>query len=449
MSEHQRDLRQLLIAAREDLDIELKTWLDLNTNEHRADLAKALLAMANHGGGFVIIGYEGGDGEHGRPSPVRPPSLADYTQDTINGIVRSYADPAFHCSVHHVQHPETGEQFPIIVVPQNLPVPVRSKRDGPNRVHVLEHTYYIRAAGPESRGIRSADEWNRLLQRCIRAGREDLIAAMRDLLSDRITPRPSMDNDHLSIFQEWVQESRRRLDTVISERLPDESPSRFRLGTRSVAYSVIGEIPPLHLSQLLEIVRQVKGRETGWPPFLDFGVHPHAPYAVDRVLECFLGSPSDVPPGNGAHSDFWRISPDGHAYFITGLQEDWEDSFQPGTALEHTVHIWRMAEILRHASRFARAVSKDPTGIMVYARWEGLKGRYLGSWDRGVDMGLPRQAHQDTVTVSHTFELDVIENNLAGAVHLMVEPLYEIFDFRRISIEFVQREIDRMLNRDR
>ena len=50
-------LADLLIDSREDLDFEVKNWLDLQgSNEDKATFAKAVLAIANHGGGFVALG---------------------------------------------------------------------------------------------------------------------------------------------------------------------------------------------------------------------------------------------------------------------------------------------------------------------------------------------------------------------------------------------------------
>ena len=49
-----RRLNDLILAPSEDLDVEVKGWLDLSTGEHKATLAKALLALANHGGGFHL-----------------------------------------------------------------------------------------------------------------------------------------------------------------------------------------------------------------------------------------------------------------------------------------------------------------------------------------------------------------------------------------------------------
>ena len=50
-------LADLLVDPREDLNFEVKNWLDLQgSNEDKATFAKAVLALANHGGGFVALG---------------------------------------------------------------------------------------------------------------------------------------------------------------------------------------------------------------------------------------------------------------------------------------------------------------------------------------------------------------------------------------------------------
>lgn len=43
-------LGDLVRHPREDLHIEVKSWLDLGNEDHKADLAKAIMALANHGG---------------------------------------------------------------------------------------------------------------------------------------------------------------------------------------------------------------------------------------------------------------------------------------------------------------------------------------------------------------------------------------------------------------
>ena len=49
-------LTDLLVDPREALDFEVKNWLDLqDSNSDKATLAKAVLALANHGGGFIAL----------------------------------------------------------------------------------------------------------------------------------------------------------------------------------------------------------------------------------------------------------------------------------------------------------------------------------------------------------------------------------------------------------
>jgi len=134
MGNAQRQLKELLAFPREELDIELKGWLDLSNPEHKADLAKALLALANHGGGFVILGFKEENGAWA-PAEGGPTDFAKI-QDDVNGIVTSYAEPPFHCNVFLEQHPGTGNIHPIVSVSGIQRVPVRSKRDGPERKHV-------------------------------------------------------------------------------------------------------------------------------------------------------------------------------------------------------------------------------------------------------------------------------------------------------------------------
>ena len=68
---------------------------------HKANLGKALIALANNGGGFFIFGYT--ETPQGLAvAPNRPDNLAAYTPDTVNAVVSAYAEPSFHCDVNIV-----------------------------------------------------------------------------------------------------------------------------------------------------------------------------------------------------------------------------------------------------------------------------------------------------------------------------------------------------------
>ncbi len=52
-----RQLEALVAYPREDLNCELKGWLNMDEGEQAASLMKAVLALANHGGGFILVGF--------------------------------------------------------------------------------------------------------------------------------------------------------------------------------------------------------------------------------------------------------------------------------------------------------------------------------------------------------------------------------------------------------
>ena len=66
---------ELLAELREALDIEVKEWLDLTNHDHCAIVAKEIIALANHGGGYLIIGFEElKDGSFAPANPRKTPS---------------------------------------------------------------------------------------------------------------------------------------------------------------------------------------------------------------------------------------------------------------------------------------------------------------------------------------------------------------------------------------
>lgn len=149
-------LSRLILEPVETLEVEYKNWLDLKTPPHKAKLAKELIALANHGGGHVVLGFT-----DPQLTPVpRPPGYEYVTTDYINGIVAAYADPMFHCNLTAV-----GDHLVISVSP-GATVPIRSKKGAANN-EIIGNCYYTRRPGPNSEAPQSGLEWDALLRRCI------------------------------------------------------------------------------------------------------------------------------------------------------------------------------------------------------------------------------------------------------------------------------------------
>jgi hypothetical protein len=452
-----RRLQGLLTYPHEELDTELKNWLDLSSEDHKANLAQAILALANHGGGFILLGFTKTDGAWA-PAEPRPSDLKAYSQDSVNSIVYRYAEPPFHCDVYPVPHPETGLLYPIVVVPGEHRAPIRSKREGPNGVHVRNNTYYIRRPGPKSEPPQSGREWDELIGRCVTAARDYLLERIREILQGSSATRPGtlgrLETEKHAL-ESWIDESTTRFKSLVAQELSDEKPSRYSKGTWHVAYSILGNLRPLTLGELLDILRKVKGHETGWPPWWVPTRDEIEPYPYEGVVECWLKETrstslfDDSRSDNfrfTANSDFWRASPKGMMFLLRGYQEDSSPRLHPGTVLDVTLPIWRTGECLLHAQRLAVALGGESASVMLRFTWQGLSGRMLTAWadPRRILFDPIGPSRQDSVTSEITVSTDQISATLPEIVKTLTAPLYGMFDFYAPPLAVIQEELSKM-----
>ncbi|MEH0075638.1 RNA-binding domain-containing protein [Pannonibacter sp. Pt2] len=442
-------LRDLLVAPREDLDFEVKNWLNLQgSNDDKATLAKAILALANHGGGFIVLGLtEADDGV--REAEGRPATLDGYNQDLINGIVQYYCDPPFHCAVHIIPNP-AGAMFPIVVVPGGHRVPVRARRAGPNGNTIQNNAIYVRKPGPRSEMPQSAQDWDDLLARCLRNRRDEMFDQIRDLITGAV-PQAELPPEPARI-DEWIKTCRQRW-TELTRPLPENVGPRMPHGRYCFAYEISGERRQIAPAQFPEALRRSVVRHTGWPPFWFPTRAGIEPYPIDGAVECWLGGDQQTPPEqrDAAHSDFWRVHPDGLAFLLRGYQEDGMEvqrngraPVPPASAFDITLPVWRTGEALLHARNLADNLFEGPTTIRFVATYEGLAGRSLASIDNRRDVWEGRRSHQDNITLETNIDTQAIDPNLPEIIHPLLSPLYALFNFFELPSKLVVDELARM-----
>lgn len=374
-----RRLVDLLENPRETLDIELKGWLALaNNNNHKALLAKAIIALANHGGGVVIIGFEETpDGVV--PAGGRPDDLAMYTPDIINSIVTRYAEPSFHCDVQIVTSPADNLDYSIVVIPGGHHFPVRSKREAPNGNSINLNMYYIRRPGPKSEPPQSGQEWDKLLRRCISNNRDELLDSFRLLMEGGLPGVPAAEAEGEQVLRSFNSSMQRWQELIATLQAPHGA--QMQHGHYAIGYKLFDdELVSRNGAALLDTLKAGEIRLTGWPPFLIPGRKDIDPYIQDGNVELWLGRDEhDHGPG---HSDFWQVSPNAQFFLLRGYQEDdkGNDRAQPGQVFDITLPTWRVGEVLLHAASMARQFEVPDARIIFNVEWTGLSGRSLTSW---------------------------------------------------------------------
>jgi transcriptional regulator with XRE-family HTH domain len=439
-------LSDLLIDPREDLSFEIKNWLDLKHNKYdKATFAKAVLALANHGGGYIALGLTETESD-AVEAEGRPATFDGYGQDLINGIVQKYCEPSFHCAVHIVQN-RAGAAFPIVVVPGRHRVPIQARCAGPNGNTVQKNAIYIRRLGPRSETPQNAQDWDGLLARCLHNRRDEMYGAIRDVITGAVpqveqppeTPR----------LEKWIDSSRQRW-AKLTEPLAAGTGPRLPYGRYCFAYEVSGERRQITPAQFPEVLSRSVVRHTGWPVFWYPTRDGIKPYQIDGAVECWLGGDTETRPEDRdfAHSDFWRINPDGLAFLLRGYQEDGMDNERPpvppAKKFDITLPVWRAGEALLHARSLATNLFERPTTINFVAIYEGLAGRSLVSVDNSRDFMEGRTARQNNITLKTHINVEAIDPNLPEIVQPLLSPLYSLFDFFELPMQLVATELTRM-----
>ena len=436
-------------ALQEALDFEIKGWLNLqDPSEDRATLAKAIMAIANHGGGRIVLGLV--ETETGaREADERPASLGGYSQDLVNGIVQKYCDPPFHCAVRPAVGPG-GALFPVVHVPGGHRVPVRARRAGPNERIVRENAIYVRKPGPRSEAVQTGAEWDALLGRCVRIRLDDMLKELPPFVRDLVgrIEEPAL-RDRLD---EWIASGFARWEQLV-QPLPAGVGPRFPHGHYLVAYEIIGEHKQVAPARLPVILQASVVRHGGWPPF-SYPTHEGIPPSpVDDAAECWLAgvSGSSAKDIDAAHADFWRVRPDGLAFLLRGYQEDSVPADPPGrgrvppsTLFDIALPVWRIGETLLQAQKVAAHLFAGPTAIRFVAKYAGLAGRQLASLDGCHDVRAGMIARQDSIRLDAEVDSRDIDTNLPAIIHRFLAPLYSRFGFYDLPMQLVVHELDRM-----
>lgn len=430
-----QELLPLISEPKEELSVEYKDWLDLTKKEDKAKLAKAAIALANHGGGFVVLGFaeEGPELQ----SQARPQSIPVITQDSVNDAIRRYATPEFHCRMDKAKHPNTNEEHPIIVVPSDLTVPVMSKRGCPGVIE--QHRCYVRKPGPRSEEPQTSEEWRNLLNRCIQAGRENMLEAIRAILSGRVEPQ-NPETKALGELQTYCIQARERWEELVASQ-PEKSPARFPHGYYEMGFSLVGAQPangPAEVRDRLTIARRIK-LTVGWSAFLEMFTEGWAPYAHEKkFVEAWIGRPvrTDSMKREPAHCDFWRASMDGNLYTIRGYKEDGLAQIQAGTIFDGNLPVRRIAEGLLFANRFGETFD-GVEEIAIQCRFTALNGRCLTGFDDFEDY----ISRTNEVTLTGRATPLQVQDNLAEILHPLLLPLYEHFKFFKLPFNLVKEQL--------
>ena len=481
-------LQDLVDRPTESLSIELKDWIDPNTPEGKDKIVRAAIAMRNHGGGHVLIGFNNDTYEpciDNIPSNVR----RLFHQDKIQRIVSKYSSEPFEVKVHF--RIRDGVEFPVIEIGSGVKTPVATRRPLPNNQgELLFQTNKVFIRSLEANNTPSTTEatwkdWPHIVEVCFESREADIggfirrhlrtlppelfraISSLVSLIpqresneidqtmsrswSEEIVTLPTREEEIKTMALEYLKEGVARFDTVVKERnlsLPD-------CGSWEVSAIIIGIVPPHSANtSFLNLLDSSNPRYTGWPVWLDsrsFINKEARPYVFQGVWEAFI---YDLSRGLGGKDlDFWRLDPSGKFYLRRGLQDDLSEgprALEPMKQLDFGLVILRTAEAIAVALGFAKAMGCpiETTRLSFAFRWTKMKGRELSAW-ANIDRHIPRGniAHQDDIIFQIIIPLETPSSAIAEYVYPITRTVFEAFSGVEIGISVIEDLTQKLIER--
>lgn len=456
-------LNQLVDKPSESLLLELKDWIDPDSIEGKAKIIKAILAMRNNDGGYLLIGFDNGDCS---PNIDDAPNdvLQLFHTDKIQGYVTKFSSEPFEIFVHY---PEiAGKNFVVIEVPQGVKTPVAAKSDlvDQGKYLIRSDKVYVRTLNSNHTPSTAEAKWNdwpKVMEKCFenreadvgRFIRRHLSSTSSDILKEMLqtlfpggASGSSSDDGEL---QQLLDCSFSRYKIVARERAGD-LPNH---GSMEVAVLIEGAVDDFAPNKaFLNLISATNPSYTGWPVWgvsRSFTEDSHRPFVFEGVWEAFIAS---LDQGSLDHLDYWRISPAGKFYLYRALQDDMctiDRAPQPGTSLDFSLAILRVAESMAVAIAFAKAMGCDEAGsIKIAYRWQGLHQRILNSWaNPGRYLSCDNTAYQNEVVTKIDVPIDTAPGAIAGYVHHIIKNLFEVFDGFELPSEVTDDIVRRLIER--
>lgn len=301
------DWPSLILRNYESKDIDYKAPCAWKNTDKKAccELVKDILAMANVGGGWLVIGVsESGTGfTH---IGVNDEQAESFETTQLNKFVNNYADPPVNVNIHK---PDVhGKRFIVIEISGFSDTPHICQKDYPEVLSTA--ALYVRTDNNESAPLKSSADFRSIVERAIRNRADQILSSIHVLLRHgKQGERPSENQ----LFEKQKSEAQIRSDEINPHRDKDYG---YRV---SIFYPDSFDTERFSLSDLMAMASNASTDLRGWP-FLFFPTTRFQQLsAMQDGYDCLFTEPW-LRGEDELH--YWQLRQSGMLYVRQLIRED-------------------------------------------------------------------------------------------------------------------------------
>ena len=416
----------LLTSPGERQNVDYKSAVAFNSNsDFGLKLIRHILAMANTGGGWIVIGY---DDSTLQPDPDHSEDIAaTYDSTILSQAVDActQGDRRIVLVVFMQVNPNTGLTYPIIEVTtfERTPFICRSTKPAPNVSDpILQYgKVYIRRSQAATSEIQSLAEWEDLIATCVSQRRDEFLSEFADLYHRMSTGNPTPPASATTRLSDWVLEQR---------------SGAMSSGDAQTASGY------LECAQML-----LEPPSTNWNRHIlrtsSIATKKHYQDLVRATQDGIEIRTEDFP---GIAPVLWYLEQDASCYSVCPLLEDHETpSFNssaghPSKSLWFDMTVHRVARALLDSAALYNAMGIPPDApYLISIRHVGLSGRVTyASSPRYLYYIAQRQISQEDVH-ERVMEVtqDVVNGQIVNLTYDIIDDLFTLFNFTPVSKELI------------
>jgi hypothetical protein len=365
----------------------------------------------------------------------------------LAGIVHKYVTPACQCHLEFASPTGSEQIHPVIIVPGNHRTPLFAARGGPDN-ELEAAKVYVRRPGGFSEPARTQDDWEKLIERIVKARQTEMLSAFREILD----PSSRIIESDTSTIEDWHIENYGLWNEIVEE-FDDDDPRKLQSGHWSVSFSLT-PFSAETLAALNSALDREMPKRSGWPPFTYLHRPPVKPVAQGDKIFAYLGEMEDNerPEDRADHCDFWRISRDGKGFMLRPMQEDragYPGEIYPrpiGPFFDWTISIYRITEIFLYMKALAERFSEPDGTFQLLINFQNTNGRKLEHSDRRYTLNTGQMCHANFLESGIEGHISDIDPNLVELVWSALAPIYEQFDFQELPKVLVANIVESVLN---